>query len=382
MLYSAVWLITLNFGTKFKVLAKNKMASLSLAYFVWVVVGGIYSHYPGEAEKDIILKIPFAAWAILMGSVLLFHERHRQALIKGFALFTATAILLNFLTSIYSFILTGDQSQLYFSKLVSFKMIPPHYLGMYINFAYAVVLYRLLVKKTFFGKRWISILLLAIYFIALVFLSVRMQFITFVVINLAVFGFFYKEVTILKKTLWASGILILMFSLMMILPGPRSRIVDTVNEIVSFEGMVNDKQTNARKFLWREGVKVCAEHFWFGTGTGEADVALNEKLKPINAKFWDGKTHYYLRDKNYNFHNSYLQHWATHGFIGFLIFMGMFLMPWFQKSTPVEGKLFLTVCALSFITESMLQRQAGVLFFSFFFTVFFIMKPTPEIEKA
>ena len=77
MLYSAVWLVTLNFGTKFKVLAKNKMASLSLAYFVWVVIGGVYSSYPGEAEKDIILKIPFAAWAILMGSVLLFHERHR-----------------------------------------------------------------------------------------------------------------------------------------------------------------------------------------------------------------------------------------------------------------------------------------------------------------
>ncbi len=358
------------------------MASLSLAYFVWAVVGGIYSSYPGEAEKDIILKIPFAAWAILMGSVLLFHERHRQAIIKGFALFTATAILLNFLTSIYSFILTGDQSQLYFSKLVSFKMIPPHYLGMYVNFAYAVVLYRLLVNKPFFGKRWVSILLLAIYFIALVFLSVRMQFITFVIINLAVFGFFYKEVTLLKKTLWASGILALMFLLMMILPGPRSRIVDTVNEIVSFKGMVNDKQTNARKFLWREGVKVCEENFWFGTGTGEADLALNEKLKPINAKFWDGKTHYYLRDKNYNFHNAYLQHWATHGFIGFVIFMGMFIVPWFQKSTPVEGKLFLTVCALSFITESMLQRQAGVLFFSFFFTVFFVMKPTPEIEKA
>ncbi len=382
MAYSAVWLVTLNFGSKFKVLGKNKMSSLSLGYFVWVVIGGIYSQYPHEAEKDIILKIPFAAWAILMGSVLLFHERHRQALIKGFALLTAIAILLNFITSIYSFALTGDQSYLYFSKLVSFKMIPPHYLGMYINFAYAVVLYRLLVNKPFFGKRWVSMLLLAIYFIALVFLSVRMQFITFVVINLAVFGFFYKEVSFLKKTLWASGILVLMFSLMMILPGPRSRIIDTVNEIVSFEGMVNDKQTNARKFLWREGVKVCAENFWFGTGTGGADAALSEKLEPINAKFWNGKTHYYLRDKNYNFHNAYLQHWATHGFIGFLIFMGMFLVPWFQKSTPVEGKLFLTVCALSFITESMLQRQAGVLFFSFFFSVFFVMKPTPEIEKA
>lgn len=382
MTYSAVWLFTLQFGAKLKLLSKNQLAALPLAYFVWVVLGGIYSALPGEAEKDIVLKIPFAAWPILVGSVLLFHERHRQALIKGFVLFTAAAILLNFFTSIYSYSITGDQSHLYFSKLVSFKMIPPHYLGMYINFAYAVVLYRLLVKKPLLGRGWVSIILLMVYFIALVFLSVRMQFITFAIVNLAVFSIFYKEVSLLKKTLWASGILVLMFALMMALPGPRSRMIDTVNEILSFEGMVNNKQTNARKFLWREGVKVCAENFWWGTGTGEADVALNEKLKPINAKFWDGKTHFYLRDKNYNFHNAYLQHWATHGFIGFIIFMAMFLVPLWRKGVPIEGKLFLMVCALSFITESMLQRQAGVLFFSFFYAVFFVMKPTPEIEKA
>jgi hypothetical protein len=34
-----------------------------------------------------------------------------------------------------------------------------------------------------------------------------------------------------------------------------------------------------------------------------------------------------------------------------------------------RAKVFLLVCALSFLTESMLQRQAGILFFSFFYTL-------------
>ncbi len=379
MLYSAVWLLTLHFGQKFRLLAGRRMAALSIGYFIWVVIGGIYSQFPAEAEKDIVLKIPFAAWPILMGSVALFREKHRQQLLQWFCVATAAAILFSFLTALYNFAITGDQSELYFSKLVSFRMIPPHYLGMYINFAYGVILYGLLTRRYILGRKWLAYLLLALFCISLVFISVRMQFIVFVAINLAVFGFFYTRISLGKKILWMTGIVLVVFSLAWALPGSRSRIRDTVNEIISFEGMVNDKQTNARVFLWREGIKVCMENFWFGTGTADADAALNKKLEPINAKFWDGTHHYYLRDKNYNFHNAYLQHWATHGIIGFAIFLAMFIVPWRARSTPVEAKLFLLVCALSFLTESMLQRQAGVLFFSFFFSVFFVMKP---VDKA
>ena len=58
-----------------------------------------------------------------------------------------------------------------------------------------------------------------------------------------------------------------------------------------------------------------------GTGTGSADDALNEKLKMCDAKFWNGKRNYTLSEKNYNYHNAYLQHFATAGVIGFLIFV-------------------------------------------------------------
>lgn len=382
MVYSLTWLLTLHFGQKFKVLAKNRLAALSLAYFLWVVIGGIYSSVPSEAEKDIILKIPFAAWPILIGSLTFFTEHHRKQIIQWFIVATAIAILFSFLTAVYNFTLTGDQSELYFSKLVSFRMVPPHYLGMYINFAYGISLYGLLTHRYILNKKWLNITFLGLFFISLVFIAVRMQFIVFAVLNLAVLNFFYTKVSWAKKLLWTLGILVLMFSLTIALPGSRSRLKDTVNEIISFEEMVNDKQTNARKFLWREGFQVCINNFWLGTGTGEADRALNQRLEPINARFWDGTSHYYLRDKNYNFHNAYLQHWATHGIIGLIIFLLMFIIPWFYKGATIEGNIFLLVCALSFLTESMMQRQAGVLFFSFFFTVFFIMKPSkPDISS-
>ena len=205
-----------------------------------------------------------------------------------------------------------------------------------------------------------------------------MQLLVFMLVNLVIFGFYYKRVALGKKLAWLFAILAVMAALMYAVPGTRSRIKDTINELISFNGMVNNKQTNPRKFLWEGGLEVCRDNFWVGTGTGSADAALQIKIKDVNAKFWDGRHSFYLRDRNYNFHNAYLQHWAAHGLIGFLLLLGLFIIPLFSTAITVEGRIFLLVCAVSFLTESMLERQAGVLFFSFFYTLFFVLKPIRE----
>jgi hypothetical protein len=56
-------------------------------------------------------------------------------------------------------------------------------------------------------------------------------------------------------------------------------------------------------------------------------------------------------------------------------FIILFLIPLFNKNLGAFKKLalaFLLISALSFSTESMLQRQAGVLFFAFFYSLFFV----------
>jgi O-antigen ligase len=101
----------------------------------------------------------------------------------------------------------------------------------------------------------------------------------------------------------------------------------------------------------------------------------------MDAIFWDGRQTYQIYEMRYNYHNSYLQTFAANGVFAFIILITLFVYPLLKiRHHPYrsEASFFLLICALSFMTESMLQRQAGVAFFSFFYSVFFIMIAIPD----
>ena len=73
--------------------------------------------------------------------------------------------------------------------------------------------------------------------------------------------------------------------------------------------------------------------------------------------------------KTYKFVQQYLQTFATVGFFGLIILIyllsHLFIVSIIKQDYIVAAFLFLI--ALSFLTESMLERQAGVVFFTFFY---------------
>jgi hypothetical protein len=77
----------------------------------------------------------------------------------------------------------------------------------------------------------------------------------------------------------------------------------------------------------------------------------------------------YFAKKKYNFHNQYLQTFATVGFFGLIILIYLLshlvVISIIKQDYIVLAFLFLIV--MSFFTESMLERQAGVVFFTFFY---------------
>ncbi|MDZ7848205.1 MAG: O-antigen ligase family protein [Owenweeksia sp.] len=366
-------MVTLRFGEKFRLIAEKRIAGLFLAYLLWVAIGAIYSNYPDEALQFLTRKIPFAVWPILMSSVAYFTMKDSLRLVHAFVYAMLVAVLFSFSQSIYQYVLTGDDSYLYFSELIYFKRVPPHYFGMYLSFAYGVVFYRLLRGKFLAGKKWLSLAAMILFFVAIIFSSVRMQYLVFGVLNMVLLFGFQSGISLRKRFMWGMGALAGLALFALLLPGSRSRLVDTVNEVISFDKMVNNKQTNPRKFLWRQGWEVIKENLWLGTGTGAEDPALQEKLAETKALFWDGDSNFHITERGYNYHNVYLQHWAAHGMVGLVILLAVLLVPFWLKSTPPEARIFLLVCGLSFITESMLQRQAGVLFFTFFYGLFFFL---------
>jgi O-antigen ligase len=382
MLAGLFWLISADFKAKLTRLSANNYVALFFSLYLLLVIGAIYSSRPTEAAEELLLKVPFIVWPLLLATIGGLKKQSIDYLFKVFITSNLLMLIVSLLFAVYRYLDGAHGEVFYFAELLSLVLVPPHYMGLYLSFSYAILLHRFMHNRPIYHTKLINLAALLLLFAGIILLSVRMQYLVFVVINTVILNaFLRKRIGQLKSIFSIAGFAGVFFSLLLLFPGSRSRLIDTYNETRSFEGMVENKQTNPRKFLWLSGLDVISENFWFGVGTGSEDIALNNKLEKIDAIFWDGRQTYQLYEMRYNYHSTYLQTFAANGVFAFIILITLFVYPLFKiRHHPYrsEAGFFLLICVLSFATESMLQRQAGVVFFGFFYSVFFIMMTKSE----
>jgi len=370
----AFWLVyILSFKKeRLRHLATNRFAQMFVGYYLLLIAGSLYSSNPQEAGLDSMLKITLLLWPLGMATWPELFQNYRNALFKLFLAVTALSAVALMAVGFANWQASGLPLSQFYQFTSAWSWIPNHYIALYASFGILTALYLALNKHLSWLYAAISVL---IFMSLLVLASVRIQF---VALPLALFAslFAVRDFGIGRKKLLpiVGGFLVVLIAIAFAFPASRQRITETADELRSLKTMVNNKQTNHRVFIWQYGWEVCQEHFWFGTGTGAADAALHEKLKTCDADFWNGHRTYKLAEGSYNYHNEFLQHWATHGIIGLLVFMSLFVAPfWFygRAINPLQIG-FLVLVAVAFFTESMLERQAGVLFFSFFYALLFV----------
>ena len=113
-----------------------------------------------------------------------------------------------------------------------------------------------------------------------------------------------------------------------------------------------------RLILWTATGELIAEHP-FGVGTGNVDIYLTEKLQSYGL--------YDLASYKYNPHNQFLQTFLEVGIVGFLLLLLIILFGIRQALKNKSWLLLIIMVSLVFncLFESMLQRQSGIVFYSF-----------------
>jgi O-antigen ligase len=156
----------------------------------------------------------------------------------------------------------------------------------------------------------------------------------------------------------------------MVTPPLKSQWDDAKHFTVTF---VNDPSTflkdpanaengsGVRLIMWTIATQVLKEHP-FGVGTANVDDYLFSKLTKL-------KQHT-LANKYYNPHNQYLQSGIEIGVIGLAVLLLLLIkatnLAWKQRNYLL---LFIVVnLAFNMLFESMLQRQSGIVFYTFWIT--------------
>lgn len=362
------FLIDGKFKEKFKSLFAFHTLVLVLIFFLYLI-GVVFSTNMDYAAKDVVLKLPFLLFPLLLFSLKnVFTESRIANVLKVFVVACAITTLVCLVNAICNYARSKDLFVFYYVRLSPY--IHPSYFAMYLNFA-IIVAASFLIKNDFKIAKlafW-GLTGLIFYFSVFVILlnsKAGMLFLSFIFLT----GLIY----LLSRKKYLSTVVILAVSLTSLyvikkyFAGITNRVESAVTVVMNtdkIEKTAGDG-TSDRILIWQAASELIADNFWVGVGTGDVKDVLLEKYyeKGIALPF----------TKKLNAHNQFLQTFVALGVLGILALLALFVYPmvFAIKQKKYTYVFFLLLVLINFLFESMLERQAGVMFFAFFNTLLFV----------
>ena len=190
----------------------------------------------------------------------------------------------------------------------------------------------------------------------------------FLTLFLAGLYYGYKRGFLKTSLLITSAFLILVSFLIYKTPQLYLRIADSkriIKNYINNENLKDYEGTSQRILIWQSSITIIKKHFLIGVGAGDVKDSLMEEYSKKGYKD--------IIAKNLNAHNQFLQTFIATGVVGFIILFSLFIFPLINsfKRKNFMFFSFLIIVMLNLLTESMLETQAGVIFFAFFNTYLF-----------
>lgn len=241
------------------------------------------------------------------------------------------------------------------------KRIHPTYMSFYYVSATAILLINLK-ERLFLMDKMISIFLLSFFFCFNILLLSKVGIIasTLLVVLFVVFW------AINKKRFLSSFIVILGLSGLLFFSYQssdfvRHRVGELIYGLFPDPDKKNNGSTGIRIQVWTQGLELIQEKPILGYGTGDVKDELIAKYEK------SGMCSAY--DKELNAHNQFIQIAISIGLLGFLLFL--FVLYKAIENGIKQRNLFILTFVILFITyaftESVLENQAGTIFFALFF---------------
>ena len=354
------WLVEGDLKNKMTAVFKNKFAISFIAFYLLHVIGLLYTVNMPAGLFDLEIKLSLLIFPLILASRPVKGQQLNRvlfALTLGCCL--SLLVMLIRATVIY---FTSGENNFYYQALSFF--IHPSYISMYVNVCIAWIGYHVINKSTPVTgfSRVVLFFILLFFMLMTVLLSSKMGFLTLL---LLVVGFLVYYVIKMKRyKTGITGLALIMVILAGIwygVPEFKGRVERAVTAVTAGSADKTDGESTAvRMLIWKAANKVIAENPVIGTGTGDSK---DELMKEYEREGITGAIEHKL-----NAHNEFYQVFVTLGLIGFLLLLFNLFAPLFNaiKTHRAVYTLFLAIVIFNFLTESMLETQAGVVFYAFF----------------
>jgi O-antigen ligase len=335
-------------------------------YFLWYLAGLIYTEDFHNGTLLTFRRLPFVVFPLVLVAPGEYLKKNIMLVLRIFALSTLLYILFSFGLALIrsTFFTTGtitfnprppdaDYENYFFGTRFAFSQHPT-YLAMYVVFSIFVALESFFDKtlKNFQRLLWIGssgILLVSLYF-----LSSRAGILSALLLVPLYLIIQFKKI----KKWWVSVLILIVAIPLLIFSFSKNDRMKSFFPEKADTSFMEKIMLDNRVPIWKSTFSVIKHNLFIGVGPGDASHDLRkEYLK-------EGYTEAYYN--NLNAHNQYLEILLGTGLIGFLIIVYILGLVIYQAIVKrnLLFMLFIMAILIFFLFESILNRIAGVTFFS------------------
>ncbi|MBK7627768.1 MAG: O-antigen ligase family protein [Bacteroidales bacterium] len=342
---------------------------LFILFFIWQIIGMIYSDNPKEGWRNIELRMSLLVFPLVLFSPGNFIRKKSFLLLKIFALSTFAFLLVCFGYALYRSLIFNNGEWVFnphppidywlnyfYASELAIKQ-HPSYLSMFILFSGFISIESFLEKdkKSIYKYLWIFICL--VLFLSIYLLSSRAEILA-AIISLPVYLLFKFRNTGKRQLLVFLFALAIIVLIPLSISNPRFSYYYKLN---SGKELVTKSMKEDRIRIWHSAVIIIKKNILFGVGTGDIQSELNKEYRKLGYED-------ILKVKNLNAHNQFVEIAAEHGLVGLIIFIAIFVVMTVIAVTTDNTLylIFILIVFISFLFETMLNRLAGVSFFSLF----------------
>ena len=236
----------------------------------------------------------------------------------------------------------------------------PTYISMYLVFAISVLLLK--------GERMNRKLKYALFYSMLIFLLPLLAKSPLVALMLIFMHTAWLRRKSLMQYKWMfAGVLLVLVLSYLFVPFVSQR----VNEMGGFSNTsvtkdVTDNSIHERKMILSVDLGMLKQYWISGAGPGKLMYLLK-------IRYFFYSIYYGRNISSFDPHNEYLYQWLSFGLIGIILFAGALLTHLFTSIRKRNHLYlyFLMIVMITFFTESVLTVQHGIIFYSFFASLFF-----------
>jgi O-antigen ligase len=374
LLFLSSWLYRLS--NPEKKFGKNHLLFYPIGLFLLFLVSTLYSQNLGEAK---IVTLKQASLFLIPASFILagrpLTARNVDQILLVFLGGCLGASLVCCAQASYNVFCHGSLSvpsvfpekEYFLSNLFLTRAVKldPIYFGMFINLAFAISIQASPLKKT--SVR----VILALYF-AIFELLIASKIGIVSLISIAILWILMKCSPGIRRYLMIGALISLFVAGIYTLPFLKERFITSTHFTFTEKNNHSWNSITHRLAIWSCAREAVWSRWLTGYGTGDGQTALENVYREKG--FAVGL------EKKFNAHNEFLSVWLDLGIPGLILILAVVAGGFYHsfRTKDFIAMCFITIVFLSFMVESVLLRQKGVAFFSFFFVLLFSVEERPQ----